>query len=521
MLPNIHDRGEFSMAATHVNSKCQSLKIIIFGGINQILAMKKNYFLAFAFLFISTILSAQNPDAAVLEVPMDELYPTTGQHDVKIKFQNAGTTNFSGVTLNWSTDGGTTVNSFPLPGFTFRPNVPFTITHNIKVTFTNPGAYTDLKVWTSNPGGMTDANTANDTLTKQIFVNAGISAVKRVMVEEFTTAPCGFCPDGALVLNNILTSNPNVIGLGIHAGFGTDAMTIPAHSTLASAFANGAPTAAIDRIKFSNQSSVAVSRSVWGSLVTLRQGLNTPLDVKIFGTYDSTTRTATVKVDADFVDYALPGDVRLGFYVVEDNVNTRGQGYNQTNYYHTGAYGTGHPYYAAGNPIVGYNHRHVVRDVFPSNDPWGDATVIPTAPQKDSSYSKTFTVPISSNWDANEIYFVAFATYHSTNVNEREIINAGEVKMNQITTSNIAIEKELDFAFYPNPAQDMLNLEINTWSTADLSRAVIRDLSGKILYNENILSNVSQIDLSAYAKGIYFLSIENPKNAITKKLIIK
>ncbi len=471
-------------------------------------------------VFFSALLLAQSPDAAVISIPMDDVYAAGSPVDVKIEFKNVGTASFNGLTLNWSADGGATVHSYPLNGFSFGVGSQFTIIHSTKITFANPGAYTELKAWTSNPGGSVDVNTSNDTLVKNIFVNNGLTTTRRVLVEEFTTAPCGFCPDGAIVLENILFSNPNVIAVGIHAGFGTDAMTIPAHSALANAFTSGAPTATVDRIKFAGQSNVAISRSIWASQVNYRQGINTPVDININGTYNALNRTATVTVSADFVDFALPGDIRLGLYVVEDSVSQVGSGYNQTNYYHSGSYGTNHPYYGAGNPIIGYTHRHVGRATYPANDPWGDTTVIPSAPQMGASYSKTYTIPISSNWDEDQIHFVAFATYHSSNTGEREIINAGEVKMNQMTTGLENVQQQLSFDYFPNPAMNQLNVEIkNEW--VGQTRLLLKDISGKLLLDEKLGNVLNVLDISQFESGLYFLELIYGNERSTKKVIIK
>lgn len=490
--------------------------------------MKKRilFILTLAASLSATTVNAQNPDAELESIVLEDVYAAGSSNSISLKFKNAGTSTFGGVTINWSSDGGTTVNAFVVPGgFNFPSGASFTLAHNTNITFSNPGSYTEVMAWTSNPGGMTDVNTSNDTLRKQVFVNSGNSVTRNVFIEEFTTAPCGYCPDGAIVLENILAGNPNAIGVGIHAGFGTDAMTIPEHSTLANAFTTSAPSAVIDRVRYSGEANVAVGRNVWNSRVNLRRNLGSPLDFVINGNYDANTRLATVTINANFVDFALPGDIRLGMYVVEDNVDQSGNGYNQTNYYHTGNFGTSHPYYQAGNPIVGYNHRHLVRDVFPAGTPWGDDTVIPTNPAMNATYSKTYTFTIPAGWDANEIDIVAFAGYYGTSVNDREILNAGKAKLTGLVTGINDAKSDLEsLEVYPNPSNEISNLQFYLSKQNNVT-VELRDLTGKLIMSEAYTSlskgnQLIQLNVNELKAGIYFANLIIGGEQVTKKISV-
>lgn len=489
---------------------------------NGMIKKLRNLF-SLATVMISTTVLAQNPDASVEDIIMDDVYAAGTQQTVNIKFKNSGTASFSGVTLNWSADGGQTVNSYALPGFPFSAGASFTLAHNVKVVFSNPGTYTDMKVWTSNPGGTTDVNPSNDTLVKAIFVNNGLTVTKRVMIEEFTTVPCGFCPDGAYTLENVLVSNPNAIGLGVHAGFGTDAMTIPEHSIIANAFTTGAPAAVFDRFRFNPSGNVATSaRGDWNSRTNLRSQELAPVDLIINGTFDNVTRQAIVTVNANFVDYPLPGDLRLGLMVVEDSVIGSGSGYNQVNYYNNQS---GHPYFQAGNPILNYPHRHVVRDVFPANNPWGEAGIIPNNPAPGSSYNQTYTFQINSAWDEEKISLVAFVAYYNTPTDERPIINAGEVKLNDIVTSLVEVERGIEKAkVYPNPASDLAFVEFKLAQNARVQVDVV-DITGKTVRLEQASqyaagNQLIKIPVSDLEAGIYFVRIQAGSKLITKKLSI-
>jgi hypothetical protein len=73
------------------------------------------------------------------------------------------------------------------------------------------------------------------------------SGERHVLLEEFSTAVCGFCPDGTLMAKQLVHDHPSVIWVTHHAGFGTDSMTTPEGRSIAGAFTNFAPSACIDR----------------------------------------------------------------------------------------------------------------------------------------------------------------------------------------------------------------------------------------------------------------------------------
>lgn len=65
---------------------------------------------------------------------------------------------------------------------------------------------------------------------------------------------------------------------------------------------------------------------------------------------------------------------------------------------------------------------------------------------------------------------------------------------------------------YPNPIKDILYLE------KEVAKITVTDLTGKVIIAKN---NVSQLDMSGFGKGIYFLTIEQKKSIKEIKKIVK
>ena len=70
--------------------------------------------------------------------------------------------------------------------------------------------------------------------------------------------------------------------------------------------------------------------------------------------------------------------------------------------------------------------------------------------------------------------------------------------------SNISDEKSSDFTIYPNPTNDMFNVEIE-----NIENSVIEVVNsiGKTILIQNVNANVTNIDLSNQSNGVYFVKV--------------
>ena len=82
------------------------------------------------------------------------------------------------------------------------------------------------------------------------------------------------------------------------------------------------------------------------------------------------------------------------------------------------------------------------------------------------------------------------------------------------------ISVEQNITMYPNPATDMLHIDLgNYFLTNDVQSVSVYDLKGSMVlktlhFNENI-------DVKTLSKGTYFVKIEFPNSVVTKKLLMK
>ena len=233
---------------------------------------------------------------------------------------------------------------------------------------------------------------------------------KKVLIEEFTGAWCGYCPDGAFRLENLIISNAeNIIGVSTHSG---DAMEVSQTSFLESTYQNiGYPSGMVDRISYNGY--VTLSRGYWEYISSIQLSKIASCGLAIKSNVNG--NTATVEVHAGFSS-SHSGDHRLTVYLIEDEVSGEGNGYDQMNFYDTDSYS---PFFNLGNPIIGYVHNHTLRAVL--SQPLGDL-INSTELVIGGEHISTFNVDISS-YDHNNLSVVAFINFVGDTYLDHEVLN--------------------------------------------------------------------------------------------------
>ena len=234
---------------------------------------------------------------------------------------------------------------------------------------------------------------------------------KKVLIEEFTGAWCGYCPDGAHRVQSIIdNNNGNAIGVSLHS---SDDMAIAHTNYLETTYQNtGYPSGMVDRVPFNGTTSTW-NRGSWEYVANdqLIKISSCGLAIKS----EINGASATVEVHAGF-NTTLNGDYRLTVYLIEDGVTGTGYGYDQRNYYNTDSES---PFYEKGDPIEGYEHNHTLRAVL--SESLGDP-ISPSSLVSGGDHIDTYTVDLSS-YNKNNLSIVAFVTYIGSTFTEHEVMN--------------------------------------------------------------------------------------------------
>ena len=73
------------------------------------------------------------------------------------------------------------------------------------------------------------------------------------------------------------------------------------------------------------------------------------------------------------------------------------------------------------------------------------------------------------------------------------------------------------FSVYPNPAKDVVTLDLGDFKLNSSDAITIINSTGQVVYKSNVQSQKSTIDVSDFESGVYYIKIGD----ITKKLIVK
>jgi hypothetical protein len=263
-------------------------------------------------------------------------------------------------------------------------------------------------------------------------VNASAQApVKRVLLEQYTGAWCGWCVDGSVVVEELLELYPDqMIGVKIHQGDGMEVKntvgtkTTSIMDTLGS-FISGYPNGTIDRVMFKGQAKVGVDRGSWKSFVEQQMAKPADVDVQIKNvSFDKATRKITADLEATFVKTAS-GDIRVNLMVIEDNVTGSGAAYDQSNFLSNRPGYEGNPYFNKPAKITGYEHKSVVRSFL--GGVWGMKGIIPAIAATATPYKTTFTYTLPEGYNENNITLVGVVQKYGTASTAKEVLNANEV----------------------------------------------------------------------------------------------
>ena len=250
------------------------------------------------------------------------------------------------------------------------------------------------------------------------FSEMPLSFTKKVLIEEFTAAWCGYCPWGAAIVENIVNDNENVIPVAVHV---RDGMAIDHSSFLEMTYQNNSyPAGMVDRAPYNvNDTTQVVSFNAGyfsyfsANQLLLEAECGLAMRSKVSGDI------ATIEVRAGF-NTDLSGDYRLTVYLLEDGVTGSGYGFDQINWDNEEPQSD---FYGMGDPIVGYVHDHTLRAVLSGElgDPL-DESVLTSGGEHIASYSIDI-----SYYDKKKLSAVAFIQQIGTDFTQHEVLNVQQV----------------------------------------------------------------------------------------------
>lgn len=340
------------------------------------------------------------------------------------------------------------------------------------------------------------------TLLSLLFFAQHIDAqaIKKVLIEKYTSANCGNCPRATILLEEMAANEENIIWLSHHSNWIPDSMYVSDLDEMYSDFANSAPRASFDRVLFDGANRVAVTSGTWED--RLAQQLSEPATVGIAIDGNRDDNLLNFNVEINFATLPEAGDLRLTVFAVEDVVIGSGPGYDQSNYDNNNA---NSPLYQLGQPILNYEHVNVTRAII--SDIWGTPNIVPDNPEIGTTYSHNYTYEVPESFDFQNIRIVAALHYYDENdLSKQYTLNANDAYANSFLETSITTPDTPVLTNYPNPFSQYTFIEIN-----DLPQNITvlaYSLTGKIIAPDyQIESNGIKVDATALTAGVYVYEV--------------
>ncbi len=455
-------------------------------------------------------------------------------------FKNNGYTPITNLTINYKVGNGPTVSEIkvlsPPLNYLESRDISFTTLYNSSVP-----VYNTFKIWTSTINSQTDQDPVADTISGAITISSSIPP-KKVLVEEFTSATCGWCPNGYTNIKSIVSTNTNVIATALH---NNDSMAITATNPLfiAQGSTEDISLAMVDRYLFSTSSKIATGTNSLSTFIAQRQAMTVPVTVTVTGVnYNPTTRQIDATVSSNFVG-DVKGQYHINLYIKENNVygSLADSTDNKWNQYNNSFNIPSSPFYQYGNMIgtnyvmsaASYKHNHVINEFI---DGWmGDPSVIPTNSSTiGQNYSKTYSYTLPNSltsafrYNADNIYLIGvISEYDPSYYNGIAILNAAEIKLTSNPEAIVGIKEHektaIQLNVFPNPTSDVCHLNFSLKNDEFVKINVYNTL-GELVYIETKNVSAGNVDyilnVNALPSGNYSIQVSFKNNTVTKKLTI-
>ena len=413
-----------------------------------------------------------NNDAQMTSINFAPIISTLGNNTVSGVITNNGLNDINSFDVSWQVGNGT-VYTQSFTGLTITPGQ----TYNYSLPDqwnAQPGLYS-MSVWVSNTNGG-DNNPANNQITQSIAV-ASNSAARLPLYEKFSSSTCSPCASfNTTYFNPFYATNSSNLALINYQmnwpGTGDPYYTAEGGTRRAYYGVNAIPDLFIDSKDATTSSSTA-----------LQNNLNNEIIKPAFFTINATKNLVgqNMSVDITTTPYLTGTSYRLYAAVVErittGNISSNGE----------------------------TSFHNVMMKMMPD----ASGTILACVHDVPITTSLQVSLTGTNVEDYTNLDVVVFVQDYNT----KAIMQASYAVD---LLSNSQFNNAASVSLYPNPTNGIV--KINTTSPVNI---VVSDVSGKVVYSSNQITNQSTLDLSLLQKGIYFAKISGDNTDQTQKIILK
>lgn len=327
---------------------------------------------------------------------------------------------------------------------------------------------------------------------------------RKVVLEQFTTGACQYCPAGADRISSAVDGTSNLIWIKHHAGFGTDDLTNDVVTAYLVFFGGStyAPALMVDRTRFDASNPGPVTNvGLAGEIRDLvGQARNVETTCKVYTpevAYNAATRHLSGTVSGRFGDDSFGQNTRISVYVVEDSIYM----------YQADAYnGSGNIY-----------HMSAVRAAI--TDIWGDPLTVEGS-NNNFSYTIDYTLP--EDFVYKNCRIVALVHNHDEDdINNRKVLNGAESDYLDQLLGIGEVNAGCQLRLYPNPAAEQLFVQADQ----PIQQVTLFNTLGQTLMQQKASATTSTtnlcLNISSLTPGLYLVQIQTPAGTATRQLLVK
>ncbi len=224
--------------------------------------------------------------------------------------------------------------------------------------------------------------------------------IRKILVEDYTGHRCPNCPDAARILEDIHDDYcDHIIPIAVHVSFFAEPyepnfpedFRTETGNVLDDFFgvsSQGLPGGLVNRTVFDGN--LVLGRDNWRSAVDAIYAGNPDVNIIIESSYNENDQTIKANITLEFLTN-ISESINLGLYVTEDSITAPQQ--DEAVY------------------VENYLHRHMLRKGV--NGAFGEKILNSAA--KGSTFEKSFTIPVDTDWNIHHLELVAFVSKNSSN----------------------------------------------------------------------------------------------------------
>lgn len=413
---------------------------------------------------------------------------------------NTGST-IKSFTAKYTANGQTFTQNYTGLNIPTGSSYPFTFSDLITVNGVGNSVSYSLEV---------TSGTISKTSTGSVTI-ASFKATKKVVGEEATGTWCGWCPRGAVYLKSTTEKYPDsFIGIAVHNG---DPMTYSVYDTGINSFITGYPSGVVDR-------KYTVDPSAFESSYLTALNEFCPASFSLSGIFtDATKKSIKLSTSTIFnANYNGTANFRIAYVVTENNVKGTATGYNQSNYYAGGSYGTMGGFEALSNPVPAaqMTYQDVARQIYSSFTGITGSVPATINLNQELKYEYTITLPTTIN-NLSEVDIIAMLI----DINTGQIKNADRIKASSLSVTAIESPKSSNSSVLVLKSASEISVEVETNSVGAIT-ASLYSIDGKRIYTSTVneASKHSFIIPNNGLKGVYIVRVNTADGTVDKKIIL-